>query len=257
MEDLTIIILTKNEEYNIAEAIENAKKLTKEILIIDSGSIDRTVELSEENGARVIFRKWDNDFSAQRNYGLMHISTKWVLYLDADERLSEELVYAIKSTLASKSEAMYRFIRQNSAFGIDFKYGVLGSDTVVRLFPKDKVLWHDKVHERPVSNLPIITLKGILKHYTYRTFEQYVQKMNKYSYIWAANYHDKHKKVCVLRDFVFRPAFAFFKMYFLKGGLMEGWMGFVLCLNYANYTLNKYVQLKLLNDAREVKEYNG
>ena len=250
MANVTVVILTKNEEQNIVGAIENAKLVSEKVLIVDSGSTDRTVELAKENGAKVVFRAWDNDFSAQRNFALEHIDTDWVLYLDADERLNDRLLSDVKSAVESEKIAMYRFVRRNSAFGKDFRYGVLGPDSVIRLFPKDKVRWQDKVHERPVGDLCVITLKGYMKHYTYRTFEQYIQKMNQYSSIGAQNYHDKHKKVSVISDFVFRPLFAFLKMYVLKKGFLEGWLGFVLCLNYANYTLNKYVKLKLLNEEK-------
>ena len=250
MANVTVVILTKNEEQNIVGAIENAKLVSEKVLIVDSGSTDRTVELAKENGAKVVFRAWDNDFSAQRNFALEHIDTDWVLYLDADERLNDRLLSDVKSAVESEKIAMYRFVRRNSAFGKDFRYGVLGPDSVIRLFPKDKVRWQDKVHERPVGDLCVITLKGYMKHYTYRTFEQYIQKMNQYSSIGAQNYHDKHKKVSVISDFFLRPAFAFFKMYVLKKGFLEGWLGFVLCLNYANYTLNKYVKLKLLNEEK-------
>lgn len=250
MANVTVVILTKNEELNIASVIENAKSVSDNILVVDSGSTDKTVELARENGATVVFREWDDNFSAQRNFALEHIDTDWVLYLDADERLNDRLLSDVKSAVESEKIAMYRFVRRNSAFGKDFKYGVLGPDSVIRLFPKDKVRWQDKVHERPVGDLPVITLKGYMKHYTYRTFEQYIQKMNQYSSIGAQNYHDKHKKVSVIGDFVFRPVFAFLKMYVLKKGFLEGWLGFVLCLNYANYTLNKYVKLKLLNEEK-------
>lgn len=251
MSGITVVILTKNEEKNIVGAIKNAKSVSTNVLVVDSGSTDKTAEVAKKNEARVIFRAWDNDFSAQRNFALEYVDTEWVLYLDADERLNEQLISEIRNVVKSDSAAMYRFIRRNSAFGKDFKYGVLGPDSVIRLFPKDKVKWQDKVHERPVGDLPVITLKGYMKHYTYRTFEQYVQKMNQYSSIGAKNYYDKQKKVSVIGDFVFRPAFAFLKMYVLKKGFLEGWLGFVLCLNYANYTLNKYVKLKLLNEENQ------
>lgn len=248
MSNLTVVVLTKNEEKNIVDVIENAKLVTDKVLILDSGSTDMTVALAEERGAKVIYRAWDNDFAAQRNFALEHIYTDWVLYIDADERMNDELAEAVKVAAKDSKEAMYRFVRRNSAFGRDFKYGVLSPDSVVRMFPTGKVKWQDKVHERPVGDLPTITLKGFLKHYTYSDFGQYLAKMNTYAIIGAQNYKDKNKKVGVIKDFVFRPFFAFFKMYVLKKGFLEGWLGFVLCLNYANYTLNKYIKLKLINE---------
>lgn len=247
MMDLTVVILTKNEENNIIEVIKNAYKVTNKVLIVDSGSTDKTVEFAEDNGAKVVYRAWDNDFATQRNFALEHVQTEWVLYLDADERINDELAETIKKVMQAPKEAMYRFIRRNSAFGKNFKYGVLSPDGVLRLFPKDKAKWEGKVHENPVSDLPVITLQGHLKHYTYVDFEQYLAKMNMYASIGARNYNEKGKKVSVIKDFVFRPFFAFIKMYILKKGFLEGWLGFVLCLNYANYTLNKYILLKMLD----------
>ena len=248
MSNITIVILTKNEEKNIVDVIENAKKVSDKVLIVDSGSTDKTVELAEANGAKVVYRAWNNDFAAQRNFALEHVETEWVLYLDADERVNDELVNAINKVMQAPIDAIYRFIRRNNAFGKDFKYGVLSPDSVLRMFPKDKAKWEGKVHENPVSKLPVITLQGFLNHYTYTDFEQYLTKMNLYASIGACNYKEKGKKVSVMKDFIFRPFFAFLKMYILKKGFLEGSIGFVLSLNYANYTLNKYNILKLLNE---------
>ena len=247
---LTVVVLTKNEEKNILEVIENAHKVTEKILVVDSGSTDRTVEFAEANGAKVIYRAWDNDFAAQRNFALEHVYTEWVLYLDADERINDELASAIKKEMQAPHKAMYRFIRRNSAFGRDFKYGVLGPDSVLRMFPANAAHWEGKVHENPVGNLPVKTLQGFIQHYTYADFAQYLSKMNTYAAIGAQNNKAKNKKVSEFRDFVFRPFFAFIKMYVLKLGFLEGWIGFVLCLNYANYTLNKYNFLKMLNEEK-------
>lgn len=248
MSKVTVVVLTKNEEKNIAAVVQNAKKVAAEVLIVDSGSTDKTVQLAEENGAKVVYRAWDNDFAAQRNFALQHVKTEWVLYLDADERMNDELIFNIAKTVSTNQKAMYRLVRRNSAFGRDFKYGVLGPDSVVRLFPAEGVKWESKVHERPVGDFAEKTLEGYIKHYTYASFEGYLDKMNKYSSIGAADRNLRGKKCSVLKDLVFRPLFAFFKMYVLKAGFLEGWLGFVLCINYANYTLNKYVKLKMMGE---------
>lgn len=89
---LTIIILTKNEEKSIKQVIQNAQKCADNILIVDSGSTDKTVEFAESCGAKVVYRAWDNDFGSQRNFALQHVTTPWILYLDADEFLDTELI---------------------------------------------------------------------------------------------------------------------------------------------------------------------
>ena len=246
MSCLTVVIITKNEEHNIVGAVKSAFTVASKVIVVDSGSTDKTVELARANGALVVTRKWDNNFAAQRNFGDQYVDTDWVLHLDADERIGSELVEEIKAVLTVDKEALYKFTRRNQAFGKEFRFGVLAPETVNRMYPVGKAIWKEKVHERPVGNLPIIKLNGYLQHFVYTDFNQYLNKMNLYSAIGAQNNKDKGKKASVVRDILLRPFGAFFKMYLLKGGILEGWLGLVLSLNYANYTLNKYVKLKLL-----------
>lgn len=245
MDMVTVVILTKNEEENIVDVINNAKSLTSNVLIVDSGSVDRTVELAEKNKAVVIYRNWDNDFASQRNFALKYVETEWVMYLDADERMSTDLISNVKKVV-NDDLALYKIERRNNAFGRSFKYGVLGPDSVIRLFPKGKGYWKGKVHERVICELPLKKLCGYIDHYTYKDFDEYLEKMNIYSTIGAVKNFESGKKTKCIKDLILRPFFAFFKMYILKKGFLEGFIGFVLCANYANYTLNKYVKLMLL-----------
>ena len=161
MSDVTVVVLTKNEEKNIVAVVQNAKKVAAEVLIVDSGSTDKTVPLAEKNGARVVYRAWDNDFSAQRNFALQHVNTEWVLYLDADERMNEELCSAVEKTMVTKVQKQYSIMRKIHAFGFNYKHGIFKPDEVLRLFPVNKVHWENKVHERPVCDLPKEKLAGI------------------------------------------------------------------------------------------------
>ena len=97
--NLTVVILTKNEEKTIQKVVVNAQKCADKVLIVDSGSTDKTVEFAESAGAKVVYRAWDNDFSAQRNFALQHVKTPWVLYLDADEFLDDTLIDSIKAEI--------------------------------------------------------------------------------------------------------------------------------------------------------------
>ena len=162
--------------------------------------------------------------------------------MDADERLTENLIAEIKKVISENKKALYQFERRTSAFGKDFKYGVLSPDYVKRMFPVKEGNWQGKVHESVISELPLIKLSGYIKHYTYKDFEQYISKMNVYSSIWAEN---SNKKVGFIKDIMLRPVFAFIKMYVIQLGFLEGWMGFVLAANYSLYTLNKYAKLKV------------
>ena len=107
MNNLTVVIITKNEEHNISDAVKNAFSVAYKVIVVDSGSTDKTVDLARESGAYVITRDWDNDFAAQRNFGDKCVDTEWVLHLDADERISEELAYDIKKVLENSEERLY------------------------------------------------------------------------------------------------------------------------------------------------------
>ena len=164
MIDLTVVILTKNEEENITDVIKNAANLTKKILIVDSGSTDKTVELAKEAGAKVVYRAWDNDFSAQRNFALDKAETKWVLYLDADERLNDELIDAIKKATKKDDDIQYKIKRKSVAFGRKFNYGVLKPDFVPRLFKSLLLMFLYYVHEDRFCEDYDVLLKGYFKH---------------------------------------------------------------------------------------------
>lgn len=250
MQKLAVIILTKNEEKNITDVINNAKQCSDEIIIIDSGSTDNTVMLAEQAGAKVFFRAWDNDFAAQRNFGLTLTNAEWVLYLDADERLDNQLIAAINAVLKTDYTAkQYVVKRYSHAFGQQFRHGVLRPDHVARLFPRKDVLWEGKVHERPICTLKTGELAGHIEHYTYDNWQQYFQKFNQYTSLWAEGAFKRNKKTTMAGAFA-HAVYAFIQMTIFKAGFLDGWLGLVLCCNHFSYTLTKYIKLKELLERR-------
>lgn len=242
MAKVTVVILTKNEQDHIVEAIKNAYELTDNVLIVDSGSTDKTVELAEKYRAKVVYRAWDNDFSAQRNFALKYIETDWVLYLDADERLNDELIYCIRKAINKNECKQYLIKRKSVAFGKEFNYGVLKPDFVPRLFKKNTVHWINKVHEKPVCECSKETLAGYIKHYTYTDWHQYFNKFNQYTTIWAENAFEKNKKAS-FNQALLHGFFGFVHMAFFKKGILDGYLGFILSINHFIYTMMKYVKL--------------
>lgn len=245
MNDLTVIILTKNEEKNINDAINNVLNVTNDVLIVDSGSTDKTVCIAKNAGARVVYREWDNDFSAQRNFALLNTNRNWVLYLDADERLTEQLINSIKRIKWENMTSQYIMKRKSIAFGKKFNYGPLRPDFVPRIFPRIAVSWVNQVHEHPECNLQRVVLNGHIEHYTYESWKQYWDKMNCYSSIWAVNAYKKNRKVTVYTSLM-HAGFAFIQMYLLKRGFLDGVMGVVLSYQYSMYVMMKYLKLKEL-----------
>ena len=166
MSKLAVLILTRNEENKIKTCIEEALLCADEVIIIDSGSTDKTVDVAKTAGAKVCYREWNNDFAAQRNFALENTEAEWVLYLDADERMSEEMITDINKIVKSESvHLQYKMLRCTTAFGKKFKYGVLSPDYVLRMFPRSTVKWQGQVHERAVCDLPVKQLKGYLKQF--------------------------------------------------------------------------------------------
>lgn len=243
MDTLTIAILTKNEEIHMADVIANAQRCTADVLIVDSGSTDRTVVLAEERGARVVYRPWDGDFGAQRNFALNQTDADWILYLDADERLEEELIQAIRQVLAEgRRDRQYSFIRKVQALGFTFTWGIFKPDEVRRLFPRAAVRWEGKVHERPVCSLPVERLPGFAWHRTYNSWQHWLDKAGQYTSIWAKDSYAKGKRISFL-ELVFHVNFAFFKAYFIAGGILGGAGGLVSSWQHMFYTLLKYGKL--------------
>lgn len=242
MVDVSVVILTKNEEANIVDVIENAKQVTSHVLIVDSGSTDKTVDLAEAHGAKVVYRAWDNDFAAQRNFALEHVTTEWVLYLDADERLNKELCKSVERAVATSVDKQYVIKRKSVAFGKEFNYGVLKPDFVPRLFKESHVQWVNKVHERPECGDEKVVLDGFIKHYTYSGWSQWLKKFEQYTTIWAEDAYLRGKRTSLSTAFG-HAFFAFIQMIILKKGILDGGMGLVMSCNHFFYTLIKYLKL--------------
>ena len=248
--NLTIVILTKNEEKHIVDVVKNSLQVTDKVLIVDSGSTDKTVQLAEACGAKVVYRAWDNDFSAQRNFALEHVDTDWVLYLDADERLDKELLADIKKAVKGELNKQYSFFREVNAFGFTYKYGIFKPDNVMRMFPKDKVVWKNKVHEHPECELKKQVLKGKVIHYTYNNWQHWLDKAGHYTTIWAEDNFANGKRTSASGAFV-HAFVGFIRVYFFKLGFLDGWAGMYSSIQHFIYTMLKYVKLYELQNGSD------
>lgn len=253
MSKVTIAILTKNEEKNIVNVITNAKKCTDKILIIDSGSSDKTVELAESAGAKVVYRAWDNDFAAQRNFALQYVTTPWVLYLDADEFLDTELISNIENVLSKNEDKQYSMLRRIHAFGFKYKHGIFKPDEVIRMFRTDRVHWEGKVHERPICEMPKERLKGYIEHYTYENWQDWWDKAGHYTSIWAEDACKKGKRTNAWAA-LFHALYGFFRAYIIELGFLDGLSGLYLCIFHSIYTLLKYCKLYELQVKKDVRK---
>lgn len=241
MGTLAVIILTKNEEKNIVDCLKNVS-FADERIVIDSDSKDKTRELAEKQGAHVFIHSMSDDgFAGQRNFALSKTRADWVLYLDADERLSDGLKQEISCVVDHDRQAAYCMRRINIVFGQRMWYGEHRPDEVVRLFPRGQVYWIGIVHERAETKLPVLALSGDIEHYTYTDWNRYFEKFNQYTNLMAKRMDEAGKKVTFC-DILLHPIFAFIRFYFIRLGFMDGRQGFIFAINHFYYTMIKYVK---------------
>ncbi|MDR2611555.1 MAG: glycosyltransferase family 2 protein [Deltaproteobacteria bacterium] len=239
---LTAIIMTRNERRNIEGAVGSLAGLATEILVVDRASEDGTREIALSLGCRVIDDDL-GDISAARNLALSLAAGDWVLFLDADERLTPGLASELARHMEENPGRAASFLRHNHAFGRRMRFGPLWPDRVARLFPRDSVHWEGLVHERPVTGLPEARLRGAVIHHTYQDFRSYLDKQGLYARLWAENARRRGARSGPGKAFA-RALFAFLKMFFLRLGIMDGPAGWCLCWYYSGaYTLGKYLLL--------------
>ncbi len=233
MYKLSVVIITKNEQEFIVEAIKSAT-FADEILVLDSGSIDKTCEIAEALTAKVLHQDWLG-FGAQKNKAIELANNNWVFVLDADERITPELQEEIINTLNDPKADGYQVARLNNFFGKTIKTCGLYPDYSIRLFNRHKGQFnHVPVHERVQIKGRVAKLKHPMIHLAYDSIDEFITKQNLYSSL-------QHKKRNLLKALI-SPCWTFFKLYFIKSGFLDGWHGFVIAKLYAQYTFWKYIK---------------
>ncbi|MFN3976682.1 MAG: glycosyltransferase family 2 protein [Aquificaceae bacterium] len=234
---LSVLIPTKNEERNIERAIRSVQSLVDEIIVLDSGSTDRTVEIAKGLGAKVFFKEWEG-YPSQLNYGIGLCSGEWVLVLDADEEVSEELREGIKRELENPRYEIYQVCRRTYYLG-DFLKHAWYPEWRVRLFKKGKVRFEGALHERAIFEGKAGRLKGDLYHYSFKSLEDQYLKIIKYAKIMAVEMKEKGKRFRWY-NLLLNPLWHFMKVYLLKLGFLDGVRGFFVAMSGAIYVFLKY-----------------
>lgn len=245
MEKISVAIITKNEEGNIRECLKSVK-WADEIVVVDNGSMDRTLEICREYGAQVHKEDWKG-YAGQKNSAIEKTRNEWVLSLDADERVSPELRREIEATLEGcPSVDGYFIARKNYFLGRWIRHCGWFPDLNLRLFRKSRGRFQERsVHERVNLKGKTARLKTPLVHETYRSLEEFLQRMDRYSSL-AAREMQKEGKKFRFTQVLFHPPFTFLQMYFLRAGFLEGYFGFILAGLYSYYTFAKYTKLREL-----------
>jgi len=225
---LSGVVLTKNEEQNIKDCL-SCLSFCDEILVVDDNSTDGTVKIAEKLGARVLKRPMENDFSSQRNFGLEEAKGDWILFIDADERVSEELANEIKKEI-NQSSSYNGFYFKRIDFFINkwLKHGEIGSVRILRLARKNAGKWQRSVDEIWKIKGKTKTLKNPLLHYSHPSLSSFLQSINERSSLNARQFYKENKKVSFI-DWL-KPVAKFIWNYFFLFGFLDGISGFVFAV---------------------------
>lgn len=243
---LSVVIITFNEEKNIGYCLGSVKNVADEIIVVDSNSTDRTVEIAQECGA-VVHSQPFLGYVEQKNFALELASSEYVLSLDADEAIDKRLEASILDAKKQFSFDSYSMNRCTNYCGKFIRHGAWYPDRKVRLVRKDAARWggdnpHDKIIMQ--DNTTTTHLAGDILHYSYNSIEEHVQQNNRFSTISAETLHKRGKKTNPFR-IVINPLWAFILGYFLRGGFLDGFHGFVIALHVAHLSFLKHAKLYL------------
>ena len=245
---LSAVLITKNAAGLLADCLRSLA-FCDEILVVDSGSEDGTVELAEQAGARVIRTEW-RGFGAQKQFAVEQASHDWVLCIDADERVDQRLRQSILAALSEPSPRAYRFARCNRFMGRYLRHGEGYPDWSLRFFDRRVAGWSDDaVHERVIAQGEVDTLAGDLLHDSAESLENYLAKQNRYSTLAAEAALARGKRANVIH-LLMSPLMRFIKFYFLRLGLLDGVPGLVHILIGCTASFAKYAKMLAFQRSR-------
>ncbi|MDI6785364.1 MAG: glycosyltransferase family 2 protein [bacterium] len=228
---LSVVIITYNEEENIRECLESIE-WANEIIIVDGFSEDETLNICREYTDKIYQRENVSNLNINKSYGFKKAMGEWILYLDADERVSIELAQEVREILSREDEfAAYKIPRKNYYFGYWLKHGGNFPDHQLRLFKRGKAYFKcQHVHERLQVEGKIAYLQNSLLHYTYPTISCYLKKFDFYTSFEAEYMLNTKKKYCMLIGMTIKPVIRFIRRYFFKLGFLDGFLGLMACI---------------------------
>lgn len=245
MNKLSVVIITHNAARKLEEVLLQAKKVSNDVLIVDSGSTDNTLAIAEKCLVRIIKQDWLG-YGAQKNFGNTHANNDWVLSIDADEVLSDKLIAELNSMRLETGE-VYSIPFINHYCGAIIRHGRWKNEKHIRLFQRSKVAWNkDGVHEGLLlGDAKIVSLKNPIIHYSMDSKAMHLEKAKSYAQIGAKKLFKQGKKSSFIKRFI-NPVFRFVMDFFVSLGFLDGQRGFQIALITAKETYWKYKTLKQL-----------
>ncbi|OFZ17809.1 MAG: hypothetical protein A2X94_04380 [Bdellovibrionales bacterium GWB1_55_8] len=243
---ISVTIITLNEESNIARAIRSAS-WADELLVVDSGSTDRTVQIASTLGARVLTNPWPG-YGQQKNFGQKQARHDWVLNIDADEEISPELAAEIQTSLArigagESNASAFSFPRRTYYLSRWIRHGGWYPNVRVRMADRKKAAWTEpSVHEDLKVQGEIVQLQGALNHYSFPTIESQILTNLRFARLGSEALRNRKQAPSLLK-LVVKPLGKFLETYFLKLGMLDGISGFIISVNAAHSMFLKYAYL--------------
>jgi glycosyltransferase involved in cell wall biosynthesis len=249
---LSVMLITKNEADRVERCLLSIKDIATEIIVLDSGSTDQTVEICKRYTDNIYITDWPG-FGVQKQRALAKTTCDWVLSIDADEALDEAMQQALISLLSQESisHTAYRLPWGVTLYGKTLKHG-RSARSVLRLFAREGAEYTaDEVHETVIPRKGTVgVLPGFLLHYTHRNYKHGLDKAGEYAWLGAVKYHRKNKKSGGLFLALLRAIWTFLLIYIIRRGFLDGSIGFIMAMTYAQVNFNKYVGLWLMEHGK-------
>lgn len=247
--NISVVLITFNEENKIRRTIEAVSALTDDIVIIDSYSTDRTPEICRELNVTFVQQEWGG-YGKQKNTGHLYARYDWILSIDADEVVSPGLLEELKQLPLTAPLQLFNIPFKTYFCNQLIRFGGWNPQHHIRLFNKKHTEWDTlAVHETLIypKGYEIVSLKNSILHYSYDSVEDYLSKSDTYTTLFAERLLARGKKASWIKLYI-SPPFTFIKEYFFKLGILDGAMGFrIACFNF-NYTYQKYAKLRALQN---------
>jgi glycosyltransferase involved in cell wall biosynthesis len=243
---LSAVIITFNEEKNIERCLNSLKNIVDEIIVVDSFSSDKTEEICKKFNVTFIKKKWEG-FSKTKNFANTFAKNNFILSIDADEEISDELKDSINKITPEENTNVYSFNRITNYCGKWIKHCGWYPDKKIRIFSKINSSWTGGIHEELQFKLPVkeFHLQGNCNHYSYYSIAEHYKQADKYSTLLAKEISAKNKNVSYIK-LITSPILRFFRDYIFRLGFLDGYYGFVICKISAYATYLKYKKAKTL-----------
>ena len=253
---VSVVIITKNEAKSIAGCLNAVRKISDDIIVVDSGSTDATLAIAQHYNCRVFYNSW-NGYGAAKNAGNSHARYNWILSIDADEVPDAALIKALHDLKLDNPATVYDILFKNWLGPKLIRHGSWGRDHHIRLLNRTMVRWSElQVHEQLIMPRSGVKRKlpGCINHYSANNLEEFKQKAFFYAGLNAKKYYSTGKRGHIFKLYL-APVFSFIKNYIFYMGFMDGMAGWQIALVTAHNTWHKYRQLRKLGSRQQQVVY--